>query len=141
MKTLISVLLILHGLITSFQSAGSFNPGGGVANPKWLSWWPAALGQSWLFPRLGVEKSLLSTFSGILWLVSGIMLIAAGMGLFGFIIPVAWWRVLAGVGAAVSLFLYIFYAHPFFLVGMGANLAILLILLWLKWPSVAMLGS
>jgi hypothetical protein len=37
MRILISILLILHGLITATQSSGSFNPTGGVANPKWIS--------------------------------------------------------------------------------------------------------
>jgi hypothetical protein len=90
---------------------------------------------------MGLEKSPLGILAGLLWLIAGISLIAAVLGLFGFIIPTAWWRLLAGIGAAVSLFLFIFYAHPFFAVGIGANLAILLVLLWVKWPSPDVLGS
>jgi hypothetical protein len=59
----------------------------------------------------------------------------------GFIIPSPWWRVLAGVGAAVSMVLLIVYAHPLLIVGIGANLAILIVLLWIGWPSAAVLGS
>ncbi|MHC1782351.1 MAG: hypothetical protein AB9891_06240 [Anaerolineaceae bacterium] len=136
MKILVGILLILHGLITAMQSGGSFNPTGGVANPKWLGWWPTALGQSWLLARPGLEKSAAGTLAGLLWLLAGAVLVAAGLGLFGFIVPSAWWRVLAGVGAALSLLLFIIYAHPFFLVGAGASLAILVALLWLKWPAI-----
>lgn len=140
MKILISILLIVHGLITTAQSGSSFNPTGGVPNPKWVSWWPSALGQSWLFSRMGLEKSVAGTLIGLLWLVSGAAIIAAGLGLLGFIIPSPWWRVLAGVGAGLSLILFILYAHPFYALGIGANLAILLVLLWAKWPSVGVLG-
>jgi hypothetical protein len=136
MKILVGILLILHGLITAMQSGGSFNPTGGVANPKWLGWWPTALGQSWLLTRLGLEKSAAGTLAGVLWLFAGAALVAAGLGLFGFIVPSPWWRTLAAVGAAFSVLLFILYAHPFFLVGLGASLAVLIVLLWMKWPAV-----
>jgi hypothetical protein len=141
MKIFVGVLLILHGLITAAQSPAGFNPSGGTPNPSWVNWWPTNLGQSWFLARLDMEKSFLGTLSGILWLIAGIALIAAALGLFGFAVPTMWWRVLAGVGAVISLFLFIFYAHPLFAVGIGANLAILLVLLLAKWPSPELLGS
>lgn len=136
MRIFVGILLLLHGLITMAQSGGSFKPTTGPVNPAWLNWWPAQLGQSWLFPRLGLEQSVGGTLAGLLWLAAGAALAAAGLGLLGFIIPTAWWRVLAGVGAGLSLLLFIVYAHPFFAVGIGANLAILLVLLWARWPSL-----
>jgi hypothetical protein len=139
-KILVGLLLGLHGLITALQSTGSFNSTGGSPNPKWLSWWPTNLGESWLFSRLGLEKSLVGTLAGLVWLISGAALIAAALGLFGFIVPSPWWRLLAGVGAVLSLFLFIFYAHPLFALGIGANLAVLIVLLWAKWPSAGVLG-
>jgi hypothetical protein len=45
------------------------------------------------------------------------------------------------VGAVISLLLFIIYAHPLYAIGIGANLAILLVLLWAKWPSFEVLGS
>jgi hypothetical protein len=141
MRIVVGALLILHGLITVAQSGGSFNPTGGLPNPKWLSWWPIPMGQSWLLARLGLESSFLGTLAGLLWLVSGAALIAAALGLFGFIIPTPWWRALAGVGAVISLLLFIIYAHPLYTIGIGANIAILLVLLWAKWPSPEILGS
>ena len=141
MRILVGVLLILHGLITALQAGGSFNPTGGTPNPKWVSWWPTSLGQSWLLSRLGAEKSLPGIFAGLLWLLAGVALIAAALGLLGFIVPSVWWRVLAGVGAVVSLFLFIIYAHPLYAVVIGADMAILLVLLWAKWPPLEVLGS
>ena len=71
MKILIAILLIVHGLIVSSQSSGSFTPVGGVRNPGWLNWWPANLGQSWLLSGLGVEQSPVARAGGFLWLVAG----------------------------------------------------------------------
>ena len=87
MKIVVSVLLIIHGLITASQASGSFNPTGGVPNPKWLSWWPIPLGQSWLLARFGLEGSFLGYLAGVLWLIAGVSLIAAGLGLLGLIVP------------------------------------------------------
>lgn len=141
MKSVIGVLLAVHGLINAFQSIGSFKPTGGIPNPNWLGWWPVAMGQSWLLARLGIEFSFAGMLAGILWLAAGATLIAAGLGLFGFLIPATWWRPLAGIGAALSLLMLILYANPMYLVGIGANLAILIVLLWAQWPSAEVLGA
>ncbi len=141
MRIIVVILLLIHGLITSAQAQTGFNPSKGVANPSWLSWWPVNLGQSWLFKQLGLAKSVVGTFAGILWISAGLCLIAAALGLLGFIIPTNLWRLFAGLGAILSLVLFIFYAHPFYIIGMGANLAVLLVLLWVKWPTPEMLGS
>ncbi len=141
MRIIVGVLLIIHGLITAAQASGSFNPTGGTPNPQGLAWWPASLGQSWLLARFGLERSFVGTLAGVLWVVSAAGLIAAALGLYGFIVPTPWWRALAGAGAVISLVLFVLYAHPLYAVGIGANIAILLVLLWLKWPSPGVLGS
>jgi len=141
MRILVMILLLIHGLITAAQAGAGFKPSEGVANPSWLSWWPVNLGQSWLFKQLGLEKSIVGIFAGILWIGAGLCLVAAALGLFGFIIPINLWRLLAGLGAIISLVLFIFYVHPFYIIGIGANLAVLLVLLWAKWPTPEMLGS
>jgi len=141
MRIIVVILLLIHGLITSAQAKAGFNSSEGAANPSWLSWWPVNLGQSWLLKQPGLAKSAVGTFVGVLWISAGLCLIAAALGLFGFIIPTNLWRLLAGLGAILSLGLFIFYAHPFYIIGIGANLAVLLILLWAKWPTPEMLGS
>lgn len=141
MRITVALLLLVHGLITTAQAGSGFNHSEGVANPSWLSWWPVNPGQSWLLKLLGLTKPILGTLAGILWIIAGLCLISAALGLFGFIIPTNSWRLLAGLGAAISLVLFMFYAHPLYVVGIGANLAILLVLLWAKWPTPEMLGS
>jgi len=140
MKILLGVLLIIHGFIVTAQSSGSFNPVGGIQNPSWLNWWPANLGQSWLLSTLGVERTLIARAGGLLWLVAGITLVAAGLGVLGVIVPITWWRRLALCGAVLSLVMLIIYLHPFYGIGLAASTILLVALLWEKWPILEQLG-
>jgi hypothetical protein len=98
------------------------------------------MGRSWLFSWLGLEKTLaVYRISGLLWLVGGIVLVAAGLGLFGWIIPTAWWRELALAGGAISLFMLVIYLHPLMIIGTASSLAVIASLLWTKWPAISML--
>ena len=140
MKILIAVLLIVHGFIVTAQSSGSFNPVGGIQNPSWLNWWPANLGQSWLLSSLGVERTLIARAGGLLWLVAGMALFTAGLGVVGLLVPPTWWRVLALSGAAISLVMLAVYLHPFYGIGIGASIVLLAALLWVQWPLLERLG-
>ena len=137
MHVFVGMLLLIHGLITAAQARGSFRPSGGGVNPGWLSWWPAPLGQSWLGIRLGSDKSLAGPLAGTIWLIAGVCLVVASVGLLGAGDPAGWWRIVAGAGAGLSLILFVPYAHPLYAVGIGADLAILVLLLWVGWPAVA----
>jgi hypothetical protein len=142
MKLLIGVLLIIHGLIVTAQSSGSFKPPtGGLQNPAWVGWWPTNLGQSWLLTGLGLERMPFTTVILLLNLVGGIALVAAGLGVLGIIVPTSWWAPLAIAGAALSLFQLVIYLHPLYALGFGANIAILLTLLWTKWLPPELIGS
>ena len=141
MKLLIGVLLILHGLIVAGQSAGGFGSTipNELQNPSFVSWWPINMGRSWLFSWLGLEKTLaVYRIGGLLWLAGGIALVAAGLGILGFIIPTEWWRSLAIGGAAVSLFMLAIYFHPITIIGTVSSLAVLVSLLWAKWPPTSL---
>jgi hypothetical protein len=140
MKILIAVLLIVHGLIVAGQSSGSFNPMGGLQNPTWLNWWPANLGQSWLLSSLGVERTLIARGGGLLWLVAGMALVTAGLGVLGLMVPTTWWRVLGLSGAAISLLMLAIYLHPFYGIGIGASIVLLSALLWKQWTLLEGLG-
>ena len=140
MKFLIGVLLIIHGLIVAGQAAGSFGSTipRELQNPSFVSWWPINMGRSWLLAWLGLEKTLITyRIGGLLWLAGGITLVAAGLGVLGWIIPPDWWRSLAMIGAAISLFMLIIYFHPITIIGTASSLAVLVALLWAKWPPTS----
>jgi hypothetical protein len=75
---------------------------------------------------------------GLLWLAGGIALVAAGLGILNFVIPVAWWRDLAIGGAALSLFMLAVYFHPITILGTASSLAVLIALVWAKWPPTSL---
>ncbi len=136
MKILIGILLIVHGLIVAAQSSGSFKPpSGGIQNPAWVSWWPTNLGQSWLLSGLGLERMPLTTLILLLNLAGGVALVAAGLGVLGVLVPSAWVGPLAIGGAAISLIMLTIYLHPIYALGIGANIGILVTLLWTNWSS------
>lgn len=141
MKFLISILLIVHGLIVAGQSADSFGSiiPKELQNPSFLSWWPINMGRSWLLTWFGLEKTLLVyRIGGLLWLVGGVALVAAGLGVIGLIIPSDWWRELAIAGAAISLFMLVVYFHPITVIGTASSLAVLVALLWAMWPPTSL---
>jgi hypothetical protein len=141
LRFLIGAMLIVHGLIVAAQSPGAFRGGEPLANPSWLAWWPTALGQSWLLAGLGLEQTVAAWLAGLLWLIGGVALVAAGLGVFGVLVPQGWWRALAIGGAGMSLLMLLFYLHPFYGIGTGLSAAILLALLWVCWPTPALVGS
>jgi hypothetical protein len=141
MKLVISILLIVHGLIVAGQAAGSFGSSipGEVQNPSFVSWWPVNMGRSWLFSSLGMERTLVVyRIGGLLWLVGGLALGTAGLGVLGIVIPVEWWRNLAIAGAAISLCMLAVYFHPITIIGTVSSLAVLIALLWAKWPPTSL---
>ena len=142
MKILISVLFILHGLIVAGQAAGSFGSTvpAEIQNPAFVSWWPVDMGRSWLFSWLGLEKNLaVYRIGGLLWLVGGIALVAAGLGILGFIVPMGWWRELAVAGGAISLVMLAIYLHPLMIIGTASSVAVLVALLWAKSPLASLI--
>lgn len=141
LRLLIGGMLIVHGLIVAAQSTGTFGRGDPITNPSWLNWWPTALGQSWLLVGLGVEQMVAARLAGVFWLIGGVALVAAGLGVFGVLVPQEWWRTLAIGGAGMSLLMLLFYLHPFYGIGAGASAAILVALLWARWPTPAIVGA
>jgi hypothetical protein len=140
MKLLIAIVLIIHGLIVAAQSSGRFGstPPSELQNPALVSWWPINMGRSWLFSGLGLDRAPITTWIvGLLWLAGGIALVAAGLGLLGFVIPTELWRGLAIAGAALSLFMLVVYLHPITIIGTGLSIAILVALLWAHWPATS----
>ena len=142
LKYLIAVILIGHGLIVGAQSLGNFGGGSSQpANPAWLSWWPTTLGRSWLLAALKLEGTLIDKVFGLFWLASGLCIVAAALGILGFIIPRELWRTLAICGASGSLIMLLLYFHPFLIVGILLDVVILSTLLWTKWTPEALIGA
>ncbi len=79
---------------------------------------------------------------GLLWLVVIAGFVAAGVGLLG---QHAWWRTLAVGSSAVSLLALVLFVQgtsiqPVLSAAL-MDVAILLALLWLQWPSADLVGA
>ena len=142
LKYLIAAILIGHGFIVSAQSGSNFGSGNSqVANPSWLSWFPITLGRSWFLAAFKLEGTFVDKVFGLIWLASGLCIVAAALGILGFIIPRELWRTFAIFGASGSLIMLLLYLHPFFIIGLLLDAAILTTLLWTKWPPESLLGT
>lgn len=86
---------------------------------------------SWLIG----EKKVLGL---ALTLAAGAAFVIAGGGLWA---HAEWWRALAVTGAALSLLFFVVFFQPVILFGMALDVAIIVALVWLKWPSESMVGA
>lgn len=142
LRYLIGAILLGHGLIITAQSIGNLRAiSSQPPNPVWLGWWPTRLGQSWLLAALSLEGTLVDRAFGLLWLASGGCLVAAALGVLGWIVPASLWRTLAVYGASGSLVMLLLYLHPMFVIGLLVDLGILAALLWANWPSPGTLSA
>lgn len=96
---------------------------------------------SWLLTRpLGELPT--RVLGSLLWLVVIAGFMAAGIGLLG---QHVWWRMLAAGSAGVSLLALILFANSIgtqsLLSAALVDVAILVALLWLQWPSVDLVGA
>ena len=131
-RILFAIFLVLHGLVHLLyfgHSARYFELQPGLA-------WPDG---AWAFSKvLGNEST--RSLSGILLVLTALVFAASGVGLLA---RQVWWRPLAAGAAAFSGLIYILLWDGSFqkmadkgLVGLLINLAILVLVLVLKWPGL-----
>jgi hypothetical protein len=110
-RLLIIAFLFGHGAIVAAQATG--------------------VPDSWL---IGERKVL----GIVLTLAAGAAFVIAGGGLWA---QAEWWRALAVRGAALSLLFFAVFFQPLILVGMALDVAVIVALVWLEWPTKAMVGA
>lgn len=92
---------------------------------------PFDAAHSWL---LGNQRALAVALA----LAAAALLLTAAVGLMA---HGEWWRPVAVAGLAVSFVLMVVYFHPWFLFAQALNAALILAIVWLNWPSQAMVGA
>ena len=116
--------LIAHGLIHIAMWVLVPKPAPGKETPFDAS-------HSWL---LGDQKAL----AALLAAATAAILVAAGVGLW---VQADWWRAAAVVGLTASFVLMVLYFNRWFTVIEAINAALIASILWLSWPSTAMVGA
>jgi sulfite exporter TauE/SafE len=92
---------------------------------------PFVASHSWL---IGDRKVIAASLA----VVAAALLVLAGMGLWA---HADWWRVVAVLGLGISFGLMVVYFNPRYLPIQGVNLALIVGIIWLTWPSKAMVGA
>jgi hypothetical protein len=128
-QVLIAGLVVAHGLITTMIGFGGITrpEAPAMAVPAWIGWWPGPFGRSWLIDALQLGPGA-SMIGSALWLAAGLALLAAGLGLLGVPGLSGVWQPLALGGAAVGLIALALFFHPFYLVAILVNVAIVVLL-------------
>ena len=129
-RTVVAVVMLAHGIGHVLFLA----PCLGITQ-----WGQSA--HSWLLTKT-LGDGATRVIGGLLWLVVIVGFVAAGIGLLG---QFAWWRTLAVASAGVSLL-----ALGLFVSGISTqpvlsaaamDIAILVALMWIHWPSVDLVGA
>ncbi len=138
-KLLVAGALLVHGL----------GHGGALGALIWIErrpgtdtgGWRAA--RSWAFPALAAPAA--TVVASAFWVLALIGFLAAAMSFWGILLPGDVWRPVAIVSAVVStLGIALFIGTwPAFntVAALGMNVAVLVALLWLRWPPQTMFGS
>ena len=130
LRIVIGIFLIAHGLVHWVLIAPPPNiPDTGIGG---------FLTNSWLVGNLGLNEAVARWLGITLIVLATIGFVTAGIVVLG---SQEWWRVLAVVSAAISIILLVFFWNSWFVVGPLLDVAILVALLWIHWPSVDVIGS
>lgn len=137
MKIIFALFLIAHGLVHAGLAAAP-NPddpdagaGAFFTSPK----------RSWLFLRLGIDQRIVQWIGIILVVITVFGFVLAGLGVFGVPGLAGLWRSIAVVSSIISLILLVLFWHPWLIIGVLIDSAIIISMLWIKWPSPELLGQ
>ena len=134
LRILIAFFLIAHGWMHYSLTTVPVPAPGALRTPFWPSWWRDAVDAKWLASQMGLSTGLVRTAGWILWLATVVGFTLAGLGLSGLPGFQAIWQAAAVFGAVASLLLLGFYWHPWLVLGVVINAAVL-VSLWQQWPS------
>ena len=130
----VGIVLVLHGLITTMIGVGSVTSPNAAPMPvpSWLNWWPGPFGRSWVLDAFNLGSGP-AVLGGLLWLAAGLALIGGGLGWLGVLHLGDQWPTLALAGGVLGLLALALFFHPFYLVAVILDLAIVT----LAWGRLA----
>jgi hypothetical protein len=131
LRLVTGAFLILHGLIHLGAAAVAARPG---ASREGL--WAFFTTDSWLLRGQGPQVR--RPVGIALFVLASVGFVLAGLAE---LLGLGAWRVVAVASALDSLLLLILYWHRLLEVGVLLNVAILVALLWARWPPAELVGS
>lgn len=141
LKFVLGAFLVAHGLIHwSLATVPTPKPGE-LNTPFWPSWWRNDSNSAWLVTAMGLDRAAVRAFGALLWMAATAGFVAAGLGVMGVPVLHDWWRPLAVASVVASLPLFVLFWHPWLVVGAALDVAIMVLLLWVHWPSTDAIGA
>jgi len=136
LRTALAIFVIAHGLVHAILAVA---PNPADPNAKPLAFFTAAE-RSWLLPQFGLNAATIQWVGIILVGLSTLGFIFAGLGIFGVTGLSTVWRTVAIISAGISLLLLITFWHSWLPVGVLIDFAVLVALIWAKWPQLDIIG-
>lgn len=127
--------LLIHGMLHVWVGSGMTKDSSG----NLIGW----SGQSWVLSKSLAEKTV-RTIGIILWAVTTIGFIGAGIGVF---VQQEWWRPLASLSAAIGIIVLVLSwdglkpTPLYYILGPILNAALLIALLVVQWPPIEVIGA
>jgi hypothetical protein len=127
MNLLLGAFLAAHALIhVSFLTPAPPRTAGG---PEW----PFEMARSWLVTGAGLDAALIRALGTALVVATIALLAAAGLATVGWMVPPDWWSALVVWGAAASALTLILFFHPWLVLGLAIDAALLWAVLVMGW--------
>ena len=138
-KLIAAGVLLVHGL----------GHGGALGALAWIRIYPETPTGGWLAARSWLVPSLVgdtaTTIASAFWIASLVGFVIAAMSFSGVVVPDSVWRPLAVVAALVSITGIVLFLGTwpmsYTLAALGVNVAVLMAVLWLRWPPQSAFGS
>ena len=100
--------------------------------------WPFEMAHSWLVTGAGLDPALVRTIGTAMVLTTVVLLVAAGLATFGWLVPAEWWSALVVGGAIASAMTLAMFFQPMIVVGLVIDAAVLWAALLAGWtPTMA----
>jgi len=128
-EAVFAVFLIVHGLVHAILAAA---PRPDVPDAKPLTFWARP---SKLLPGMG--ESIARPLATVLWIVSTLLFVTAGLGVLGIPGVSEIWSGLATAGAITSLLLLLIFWHKWLIIGVLIDLGLILALVVFSWTPVS----
>jgi uncharacterized membrane protein YphA (DoxX/SURF4 family) len=121
LRVLLSLFFIAHGLVHVAIWAPRYDPEKALFDAA----------HSWLLGDRRPLARVLAFLAAAILIVAGLALLAQG----------GWWRPTAVVGLSVSTVLLLLYVNRWYLFILAVNLALIVGIAWLDWPSESTVGA
>ena len=95
--------------------------------------WPFEPAHSWLVTAIGLDPALARALGTALVAATIALLMAAGLATVGWMVPPDWWSALVVGGAAASALTLILFFHPWLVLGLAIDAALLWAVLVMGW--------